>query len=95
MSVKNAHFLSRIAHLRQIAARLKLLSLEPLLGLLPALDLRGIDWVSLGANQETRFVGMRQVMLVAHSNDRQVATLVSEWRRFRTCPRNELHPTRL
>lgn len=38
----------RIEHLRSTRAKLKFLSLEPLLGPLPDLDLRGIDWVILG-----------------------------------------------
>lgn len=38
----------RIAHLRQSHARVKFLSLEPLLGPLPDLDLDGIDWVIVG-----------------------------------------------
>jgi len=38
----------RINDLRKTGARLKFLSLEPLLGPLPNLDLSGIDWVIVG-----------------------------------------------
>ena len=38
----------RIDHLRHSGACIKFLSLEPLLGPLPGLDLAGIDWVILG-----------------------------------------------
>jgi protein gp37 len=48
VSVENAQYLSRVEELRQTGARLKFLSLEPLLGPLPALDLGDIDWVIVG-----------------------------------------------
>ena len=48
VSVENQDYIFRIEHLRQTNAHLKFLSLEPLLGPLPNLDLRGIDWVIVG-----------------------------------------------
>ena len=48
VSVENARFLHRIDHLRGTRAFVKFLSLEPLLGPLPALNLKGIDWVIVG-----------------------------------------------
>lgn len=48
VSVENHDYRFRIDHLRDVGARVKFLSLEPLLGPLPALDLRGIDWVIVG-----------------------------------------------
>ena len=48
VSVENADYAFRIAHLRQTGAYVKFLSVEPLLGPLPHLDLRGIDWVIVG-----------------------------------------------
>ena len=48
VSVENARFLHRIDHLRETRAHVKFLSLEPLLGPLPRLDLRNIDWVIVG-----------------------------------------------
>jgi protein gp37 len=48
VSVENARWLHRIDDLRQTHAAVKFLSLEPLLGPLGALDLRGIDWVIVG-----------------------------------------------
>ena len=47
-SVENADYVSRIAHLCRIPAAIRFLSLEPLLGPIPRLPLRGIDWVILG-----------------------------------------------
>lgn len=48
VSVESKKYTSRIDHLRQTDAHIKFLSLEPLLGPLPDLDLRGIDWVIVG-----------------------------------------------
>lgn len=48
VSVENQDYTFRIDHLRATLARVKFLSIEPLLGPLPALDLRGIDWVIVG-----------------------------------------------
>lgn len=48
VSVETAAYYRRIDHLRRTAARVKFLSLEPLLGALPSLPLEGIDWVIVG-----------------------------------------------
>ncbi len=48
VSVENQDYTFRIEHLRQTSARVKFLSLEPLLGPLPNLNLSGIDWVIVG-----------------------------------------------
>ena len=48
VSVENADYAHRIDHLRETGAHVKFLSLEPLLGPLPALDLHDIDWVIVG-----------------------------------------------
>jgi protein gp37 len=48
VSVENQNYLSRIDDLRQVDAHVKFLSLEPLLGPLRRMDLRGIDWVIVG-----------------------------------------------
>ncbi len=48
VSVENADYLFRVDLLRQISARVKFLSLEPLLGPLPDLKLQDIDWVVVG-----------------------------------------------
>lgn len=47
-SVETQKYVFRIEHLRQTAAKTKFLSLEPLLGPLPDLNLAGIDWVIVG-----------------------------------------------
>lgn len=48
VSVENQNYAFRIDHLRQTGAHVKFLSLEPLIGPLRRLDLKGIDWVIVG-----------------------------------------------
>lgn len=48
VSVENEQYVHRIDHLRQTGARIRFLSLEPLLGPLPHLALGGIQWVIAG-----------------------------------------------
>lgn len=48
VSVETQKYSFRIEHLQQTAAKTKFLSLEPLLGSLPDLNLAGIDWVIVG-----------------------------------------------
>jgi len=48
VSIENMAFTSRADHLRQTNAKIKFLSLEPLLGPLPNLNLTNIDWVIVG-----------------------------------------------
>lgn len=48
VSVENENYVSRIGDLRKTDAHVKFLSLEPLLGPLHKLNLRGIDWAIVG-----------------------------------------------
>jgi protein gp37 len=48
VSVESEQYKNRINHLRRTGARVRFLSLEPLLGPLSDLDLDGIDWVIVG-----------------------------------------------
>jgi len=48
VSVENKDYTYRINNLRRTSARIKFLSLEPLLGPIPKLDLENIDWVIVG-----------------------------------------------
>jgi protein gp37 len=48
VSVENERYQGRIDDLRKTGAAVKFLSLEPLLGPLPKLNLKGIDWVIVG-----------------------------------------------
>ncbi len=54
VSVETQKYAYRIDHLRQTGARIKFLSLEPLLGPLKQLDLEGIDWAIVGGESGPR-----------------------------------------
>jgi len=48
VSVENQEYTLRVDHLRKVGAKIKFISFEPLLGPIPDLNLRGIDWVIVG-----------------------------------------------
>ena len=48
VSVENQKYVHRIDHLRRTDAKIKFLSLEPLIGPLKGLNLKGIDWAIVG-----------------------------------------------
>ncbi len=54
VSVETEEYEYRIDDLRRIGARIKFLSLEPLLGPLPALNLKGMNWVIVGGESGPR-----------------------------------------
>jgi protein gp37 len=47
-SVEDERVVDRITHLTQVSARIRFLSLEPLIGPLPNLPLGNVDWVIVG-----------------------------------------------
>jgi len=64
VSVENSEFTWRIDDLRQTVARVKFLSLEPLLGPLTDLDLDGIDWVIVGGESGPKARPMDQAWVI-------------------------------
>lgn len=64
VSVEAQEYTFRIDHLRQTPAAVKFLSLEPLLGPLNNLDLRGIDWVIVGGESGPGARPMAQAWVV-------------------------------
>lgn len=74
VSVENADYTCRIDHLRATGAAVKFLSMEPLLGPVPALYLHGIDWVIVGGEsgpgarpmEEEWVVEIKEQCLQAH-----------------------------
>jgi len=60
VSVERVSFTKRIDLLRTTGARTKFLSLEPLLGPLPNLNLQGIDWVIVGGESGVKARPMEQ-----------------------------------
>lgn len=73
VSVESEAYMSRIDHLRRTGARVKFLSLEPLLGPLPGIDLTGIDWVIVGGESGPGARPMAQEW-VSDIRDRSVAS---------------------
>lgn len=64
VSVEHASYRHRIDDLRSTGATTRFLSLEPLLGPLPDLDLRGIDWVIVGGESGPRARPMPEAWVV-------------------------------
>ncbi len=54
VSVENENYKSRIKNLLKTEAKIKFLSLEPLLGPLPRISLKGIDWVIVGGESGSK-----------------------------------------
>lgn len=48
VSVEDSRVIDRIPHLVSTSAKVKFLSIEPLIGPIPSLPLKGIDWVIVG-----------------------------------------------
>jgi len=75
-SIENDHVCSRVEPLREIPAKVRFLSLEPLIGPLPSLDLSGIHWVIVGGESGPKSRPMNPVW-VRDIRDQCVAAGVS------------------
>ncbi len=73
VSVENSDYTFRIDHLRQTAARVKFLSLEPLLGPLPGLNLRDINWAIVGGESGPGARVVREEWVIDIRNQCQAA----------------------
>lgn len=60
VSVENQKYVHRIDHLRRTDAKIKFLSLEPLIGPLKGMDLSGIDWAIVGGESGYGFRPIRE-----------------------------------
>jgi protein gp37 len=60
VSVENQDYLTRVDQLRTTPAAVRFLSLEPLLGAVPGLELTGIDWVIVGGESGPEARPMRE-----------------------------------
>ena len=60
VTIENNDYIDRADDLRTINASIKFLSLEPLLGPVPELDLKGIDWVIVGGESGPRARPMQE-----------------------------------
>jgi protein gp37 len=54
VSVESTRYTSRVAHLQGVPAMVRFLSIEPLLGPIPALPLDGVHWVIVGGESGPR-----------------------------------------
>ncbi|MGW4504932.1 DUF5131 family protein [Streptomyces sp. NPDC004436] len=64
VSVESEKFLTRVDDLRRVPAAVRFLSCEPLLGPLPSLDLKGVDWVIVGGESGSRHRCMEEQWVV-------------------------------
>ena len=82
VSVEDKHVTDRIDALRQTDAHIKFLSLEPLLGALPNLDLSGIDWVIVGGESGPGAREMQKKWVIDIRDqcaDAEVAFFFKQW----------------
>ena len=82
VSVETLRFASRIDDLRRSKARVKFLSLEPLLGPLENLNLSGIDWVIVGGESGPRARPMDPAWVTSirdQCRDAGVAFFFKQW----------------
>jgi len=64
VSVENQKYVDRIDHLRRTDAKIKFLSLEPLIGPLKGLNLEGIDWAIVGGESGYGFRPVKEEWVV-------------------------------
>ena len=64
VSVESQKYVDRIDDLRKTGAKVKFLSLEPLLGPLRSLDLRSIDWAIVGGESGYGFRPIKEEWVV-------------------------------
>jgi len=73
VSVENAKVMNRIDLLSQTGARVKFLSCEPLIGALPNINLKGIDWVIVGGESGRTPRPMKQEWVTDIKNQCEMA----------------------
>ena len=89
VSVENEDYLHRIDALRRTEAHLKFVSLEPLLGPIPHLDLEGIGWVIAGgeSGQNARPIDLSWVQGIRdHCREQGVPFFFKQWGRAKHNP---------
>lgn len=82
VSVENHDYTYRIDHLRQTHARTKFLSLEPLLGPLPYLNLSSIHWVIVGGESGPKARPMKKSWVLEirdHCQKAKVPFFFKQW----------------
>jgi protein gp37 len=82
VSIESNKYCFRADHLRQVPAHVRFLSLEPLLGALPALDLTGIGWVIVGGESGPGARPMREdwaLQIRQACHEAQVPFFFKQW----------------
>ena len=82
VSVENEDYTWRIDHLRRTGAKTKFLSIEPLLGPIPKLDLTGIDWIIIGGESgpAARPMAKEWVLdIIAQARAQAVPVFFKQW----------------
>ncbi|HUM53272.1 MAG TPA: phage Gp37/Gp68 family protein [Chitinophagales bacterium] len=82
VSVENEKVVERIDYLRKTKAKVKFLSLEPLIGPLPKLNLKKIDWVIVGgeSGHRPRFMNPDWVLDIQENCEKsKVAFFFKQW----------------
>ena len=82
VSVENQKVVQRIDYLRLTTAKVKFLSLEPLLGSLPNLNLSAIDWVIVGGESGRKPRPMKKewvIDLLHQCQQQEVAFFFKQW----------------
>ncbi|VTS05269.1 DUF5131 family protein [Tuwongella immobilis] len=82
VTVESAAYVSRIDHLRAVPAMTRFLSLEPLLGPIPNLDLSGIHWVIIGGESGSRSRPIERewvIDIIAQCDAQQVPVFFKQW----------------
>jgi protein gp37 len=82
VSVENKDVIDRIEFLNKTDAKVKFISLEPLLGALPDLDLQNIDWVIVGGESGHKPRSMKQEWVTEIQNqckNANVAFFFKQW----------------
>ena len=93
VSVENQKAVSRVADLVDTPARIKFLSIEPLIGAIDTLSLDGIDWVIVGGESGTRARRMEKDWAMAiHylSSSKGIPFFFKQWgcKRFNPNPKD-------
>ncbi len=82
VSVENSDYTYRIDHLKETGARVKFVSLEPLLGPVFKLDLSKIDWVIVGGESGPEARSLKQEWVVSirdQCKEASVAFFFKQW----------------
>ena len=85
-SVENEDVNWRIDALRQVKCHTRFLSIEPLLGSMGKMDLKGIDWVIVGGESGANFRQVKKewiVDVIKQCNKQKVPVFFKQWGGFR------------